>query len=278
MERSIKILFIFFIGLILLSVYIGYSSSDLCYGYGTDYACMAGILYIGLFTFLFSIFGAIFLKKAGFKMVSVIFFFILFLILPVGISLISLIYFTNKIHAEFRINQAKDMTKNNQEYKKQMYDSLKLGKVIPVGSNLQYICETCGYSVLFPKDWGFAESSGDFVLTTVNYKESLDRTDGQRFHIDDYPNEGETDIDTSKWTDLMSTNKPEVTTMKVSGLDATIRKQLPEIRNNNYAINGDLVVKFKNDKKNFTIRAGFNDEQDLDKNLAILLDNFRVIH
>lgn len=270
MKTSVKVLFVSFIGLIFFSVFFSYYLAN--YGGLYDFVYIPYIYWPAVL--IYSIFGVGVLIRAKYRFISIILFFILFLALPVGVNLLSARYFNDKKNAEYEIGYAKERAIKNQEYKKQQYDTLRNGKITYIGSDLQYACIRCGYSIIFPADWGFAEETFNesLSLTTANYMQTKDQTVGQNFGI----NYGIIDPTDSDDLNLLMFGRRTETT--VDGLRALITKTPDTDTDENNAItSGKVTVKIINNENYIRISATFSDEQDLDKNLSILLDNFRVI-
>ncbi len=117
----------------------------------------------------------------------------------------------------FAYHQNKNyIVERSNEAKKQNYSSIKVGRIAPEGSQLVYKCDSCGYQISFPNNWGFSENGlhivvynpevlgYTFSLVTPNYLEpdtnlfSYEATktsaNGAKFEIESSANPHHTEV------------------------------------------------------------------------------------
>jgi hypothetical protein len=192
----------------------------------------------------------------------------LLLFLPIYILLLVGIFFESQ--EVFGVLWLANTQKTSSEYGREQHnETIKIGKIINTGNSISYECQKCGFKITFPNNWGYEEEAEQFMIYTPNYEFTSLKFSGQRFWVkytarDPFYLFQQATSEASLKTDTFNVGTSNVKTVVYK---ATFTQSFPPKK---------LFLSFDSPDKNmhFGIQADYQDEQEMNQNLNILLKDF----
>jgi len=211
-------------------------------------------------------------KNNGVK-ISLVLFIPIYLLLLVGVFFLS-----REIFGFLWLTGANNMISARE--RGQQDETIKVGKINKVGNSINYECQKCGYKITFPNDWGYEEGGYDsssgwsqLKLVTSNYNFGTLNFSGERFWI--FSTAGDPFYIFQQATND-ATLKTDTFNVGTSNVKAKIyeKHQPGVLPPNNVYLAFDSLDK----KKHFGIQVDYQDEQEMNQNLNILLTGFEFVN